>query len=183
MTLQPAKVLLIGAPGLRVVSEPVTQVSDPALLADVERLHATLGAFRAQRGFGRAIAAPQIGVAKRVIAVNLGQGPFTVINPEITWQSPEVFTMWDDCMSFPFLLVRVRRHLSISLRYADEKGLCREWERLDQATAELMQHEMDHLDGVLAVDRAIDREALVSREVFEAHPDFFRAQVEYVSGG
>ena len=86
-------------------------------------------------------------------------------------------------MSFPFLLVRVRRHSSISLRYADEKGFCREWERLDQATAELMQHEMDHLDGVLAVDRAIDREALVSREVFEAHPDFFRAQVEYVIGG
>jgi peptide deformylase len=114
--------------------------------------------------------------------VNLGDGPFSVINPEITWRSAETFTMWDDCMSFPDLLVRVQRHESISMRYLDEQGRTREWDRMPRAAAELLQHETDHLDGVLAVDRAMDRESIVHRKVYEAMPEHFRKQVDYVIG-
>jgi peptide deformylase len=117
------------------------------------------------------------------LALNLGPGPQLLINPEVTWVSRETFTLWDDCMSFPSLLVRVRRHHSISLRYRDEHGAPYEWPRLDQATAELVQHEMDHLDGILAVDRALDRDSLVLREVFEAQRTYFLQQVDYVIGG
>jgi len=141
-------------------------------------------AFRAQHNFGRAIAAPQIGVAQRFIALALPDAPRLMVNPAVTWRSDASFAMWDDCMSFPSLLVRVRRFDSISLRYRDEHGDTHEWHELGRAEAELLQHEIDHLDGVLALDRASvgDREAIVHREVFEANRAYFRGQVDYVIG-
>jgi len=175
---QPARVLLLGDPRLREQSARVADHAEGGFLRDKRRLHATLAAFRAAHGFGRAIAAPQIGVARRFIALNLGEGPFTMINPEITWCSPETFTLWDDCMSFPFLLVRVRRHRSVTVRYVDDEGETKEMAHLDPATSELLQHEIDHLDGVLAVDHALDRDAIVSREVFEARREWFEAMVD-----
>ena len=175
-----AKILLLGNPALRKVCRPVDDVINTDYRYDCARLHATLKAFRAEHGFGRAISAPQIGVAFRFVAVDLGEGPFTMINPQITWVSPETFTMWDDCMSFPFLLVRVRRRRAISVRYLDDDGKVRVMDRLDQSTSELLQHEIDHLDGILAVDHALGVDALVSREVFEENPVSFGDKVDYV---
>ena len=176
----PAKVLLLGDPGLRKDCRPVDDVKSADYRYDRDRLHATLDSFRARHGFGRAISAPQIGVALRFIAVNFGGQPFTMINPEIAWRSAETFTMWDDCMSFPFLLVRVRRHCAISVRYLDDNGNTRIMDKLDQATSELLQHEIDHLNGILAVDHALDADAIVSREVFEENPDWFTGKVDYI---
>jgi peptide deformylase len=172
-------VLQLGEPGLRRVSAPVDDVEAPAFRAEAARLRATLAEFRRTHGFGRAISAPQIGVARRLVAVDLGDGPGLVVNPEIVWASEERFTMWDDCMSFPGLLVRLARHASVTVRFRDERGDERVWERLDRPTAELLQHEIDHLDGVLAVDRAIDRDALVAREAFDANPGYFLDMVDY----
>ena len=170
-----AEVLLLGDPRLRVRSSDV-ESSDPR---ELDALAATLEAFRRQHGFGRAISAPQIGIARRFIAVNLGRGTFFVVNPAITWRSDETFTMWDDCMSFPDLLVRVERAKSLSLEYVDEQGRRKEWRELDQAAAELLQHEIDHLDGVLAVDRAIDDQSLVLRREYERNREYFDAKVDY----
>jgi peptide deformylase len=74
-----------------------------------------------------------------------------LINPEIVDVGNEDFTVWDDCFSFPNLLVRVSRAYRIKVRYQDLKG---EWQtaELEGDRAELLQHEIDHLDGVLAVD-------------------------------
>ena len=88
--------------------------------------------------------------------------------------------MWDDCMSFPWLMVRLRRHRSISLRYTDEDGQTREWLEVDQSTSELLQHEIDHLNGILAIDRALDRDSIISREIYEADRAAFARQVDYV---
>ena len=173
-----AQVLLVGDPRLRRVAAPVSR-NEPGLTDSVARLHATLARFRAEHGFGRAVSATQIGVGQRFIALNLGEGPFTMFNPEITWRSGERFTLWDDCMSFPFLLVRVVRDASISVEFEDETGRRQRWERLDRATSELLQHEIDHLDGVLALDRAVDRDAIVSRDVFEAMPEHFARLVDF----
>jgi peptide deformylase len=173
-------VLLVGDPRLRRVSAPVVEFGDAGFVAATARLAATLAAFRAEHGFGRAISAPQIGVAQRFIALALPGAPRLVVNPEVTWRSDETFTMWDDCMSFPSLLVRVRRHDSISLRFRDELGAPHEWERMGRAEAELLQHEIDHLDGVLALDLALDREAIVHRDVFDANREHFRELVDYV---
>ncbi|HUP50765.1 MAG TPA: peptide deformylase [Thermoanaerobaculia bacterium] len=179
---EPAEVLLLGDARLRVRSAEVTRFGDPALRAGLEALAATLHDFRRRHGFGRAISAPQIGLPLRAIAVNLGAGTFFVVNPVVTWRSEETFTMWDDCMSFPDLLVRVRRNASLSLDYAGEDGRPKEWRELSTAESELLQHEIDHLDGVLAVDRALDRESLVMRREFEAHRETYAAMADYVIG-
>jgi peptide deformylase len=178
-----APILQLGDPKLRQMSAPVTDLSDSVFLYNQRRLHATLTAFRQSNEFGRAISAPQIGVPQRFIALNLGDGPLLLVNPEIVWSSAETFTMWDDCMSFPSLLVKLQRHQSVSIHFLDERGHRHEWLRLNQATSELLQHEIDHLDGILAVDRAVDRESLVMREVFEAQRTYFARQVDYVIGG
>jgi peptide deformylase len=113
------------------------------------------------------------------VAANLGQGPFLLVDPHITWRSEETFTMWDDCMCFPDLLVRLRRHRAVSLEYVDERGEPVTWERLELPEAELLQHELDHLDGVLAVDRAEGIVDIVSRETFEELKEEFSRQVDH----
>ncbi len=182
MSSTKVKVLLIGDPRLREVSAPVEDVNDSDFIYARRTLAATLEDFRQAHGFGRAISAPQISVAKRFIALNLDGRPRTMVNPVILWRDARTFTLWDDCMSFPFLLVRVSRSESISVRFSDEKGKTHVWEKLGRATSELLQHEIDHLDGILAVDRAVDRQSLVSREVFEDNLDAFARQVDYTIG-
>jgi peptide deformylase len=175
----PADILQLGHPALREPSEPVGEIEDLAFREQARLLQETLAAFRRRFGFGRAIAAPQIGVARRFIAVDLGEEPFLVIDPRVTWRSEDTFTMWDDCMSFPGLLVRLRRHRSISLAYTDREGSPHTWEQLDLSTAELMQHELDHLDGVVAIDHAADVRDIVTREAFDQFADRFARQVDY----
>jgi peptide deformylase len=147
-----------GAPVLRQVSAPVAS-GDRELDADIADLATTLGDFRERAGFGRAISAPQIGIGKRLIVLDLGSGARPIINPEITWRSPETQLVWDDCLSVPGVLVRVERHASISLRYrtptpTSNLGAWTVWRDLPPDLAELLQHEIDHLDGVLMTDRA-----------------------------
>jgi peptide deformylase len=126
----------------------------PEAIAIGQDLRDTLMAFRGIHGWGRAIAAPQIGVLKRIVYLRIDK-PWLLINPVMTDLSDERIELWDDCMSFPDLLVRVKRHVSFTLRYHDE-----EWTNMtlhiDGVLSELLQHEIDHLDGVLAVSRAID---------------------------
>ena len=167
-------------PELRHRCDLVDDVHDPAFLEATARLRATLDAFRAAYGFGRAIAAPQLGVPLRCLALRLPGWPDLLVNPELVWQADDTFTMWDDCMSFPDLLVRLRRRRSIAIRYLDAHGAPRETPPLDLAVAELLQHEIDHFDGILALDRAIDPSAVVRREAFDAEPARFRAMVDYV---
>ena len=88
---------------------------------------------------------------------------YELINPEITWFGPDRFTLWDDCFSFPNLLVRLERRRAVRLRYQTIAGAECELEAFG-ALSELIQHEVDHLDGVLAVDRAQNRDSLCTRE-------------------
>ncbi len=152
-------ILTEGDPRLAQPCAPVI-FPDLALAGQVADLHATLAAFRDRHGYGRALAAPQAGILRRVIVVNLGATPFALVNPEITWRSPETFEVWDDCLSVPDCVVRVRRHRSIALRYQDDRGRLREWPDLPPDLAELLQHEIDHLDGVLMRERAVDRDSV-----------------------
>jgi peptide deformylase len=96
----------------------------------------------------------------------VGGRAYRLRNPEFEFQSGEKFELWDDCFSFPDLLVRLERSVEVRLRFQSEAG---EVERLEAkgAFSELLQHEMDHLDGVLAIDRAMDRDGLCTREEWE----------------
>jgi peptide deformylase len=190
----PLPVRELGDPVLRVRCAPTASLSAEALREGGARLQATLAAFRRAHGFGRAIAAPQVGLPVRMVAMDLGprdypdggRGPLLLLDPEVEWRSDETFALWDDCMSFPWLLVRVRRHASLSLRFRDGEGRQRRWEHVDAALAELLQHELDHLDGVLALDRAEPavpgEDAVIGRGAFAAAADRFRAQVDYTIG-
>jgi peptide deformylase len=156
----PLPILTEGDPRLAEVAAPVP-FPDPSLPDTLRRLHATLADFRARHGFGRAMAAPQAGIARRIVVMHLGATPFALINPRIVRRSPETIEVWDDCMSVPGRCVRVRRHRSVDLDYLDECGRPRRWTALPPDLAELAQHELDHLDGVLMTARADDPQAIV----------------------
>jgi peptide deformylase len=155
----PRPILISGDSRLRQRSTEATSV-DASLLAEASGLIATLRDFRDRSGFGRAISAPQIGWMKRVVAMNLGADPFILINPEIVWRSDDTFLVWDDCLSVPDVLVHVRRHCSISLTYRDHRFRLRQWNLLPLDLSELVQHEIDHLNGVLMTDLAEGESAI-----------------------
>lgn len=149
--------LLLGDPRLYQVCTPIEMEERPLVSGWVADLHQVMEAVRAKYHFGRAIAAPQLGIMKRLIYLNI-DGPEVFINPVLTDLSEELFEVWDDCMCFPNLLVRVNRHKSLKIKYLDEKWQPRE-QVLEGDLSELLQHEYDHLDGILCTMRAIDQQA------------------------
>ncbi|HEY8460412.1 MAG TPA: peptide deformylase [Blastocatellia bacterium] len=157
------EILLLGNPELWRPSSPVVNVHERQTVELISDLAATLDNFREQNGFGRGIAAPQIGVGRRVIFLNVGRS-FPLINPTITRASRETMELWDDCFSIPDLMIRVRRHVEVEVSYTDEHGAQRQM-KASGDLSELLQHEIDHLNGILATDRAIDRRSLAMRSV------------------
>lgn len=153
VSASPLPILVAGDERLTRRSAEVVGV-DATLLAEASRLIATLRDFRDKSGFGRAISAVQVGVPKRLVAMNLGAEPFVLVNPEIVSRSDDTFLVWDDCLSVPDVLVRVRRHSRVSLVYRDHLFRLRHWNDLPRDLSELVQHEVDHLDGVLMTERA-----------------------------
>jgi len=155
------RIRLLGDPILRKISSPCKQ---PASV--LEDLRDTLHEFQRTHGFGRGISAVQIGVPERVIYIEFEGREYCLVNPAWESLSGEMFELWDDCFSFPDLLVYVQRHTSVKMGYADERG---EFQTLEAtgALSELLQHEMDHLDGTLAIDLAMDADSLCLREEWE----------------
>jgi len=155
------EILLLGNPKLYEISTPVERGEIDGLKSVVEDLHDTLMVFREKYGAGRAVAAPQIGVMKRLIYMHVDR-PTVIINPVLDQKSAEMMEVWDDCMSFPDLLVKVRRHETCRITFRDlawrEQSIS-----LEGALSELLQHEYDHLDGILAVSRAIDGRSFALR--------------------
>jgi len=148
------EILLLGNPKLLEKSEPVRQSELELSKAVGEDLRDTMAMFRENHGWGRSIAAPQIGIMKQIVFMEVDK-PTLLINPVISELSSDMTELWDDCMSFPRLLVKVRRHRSCRLSYRDvawqEKSVI-----IEGGLAELLQHEIDHLNGILATMRAID---------------------------
>lgn len=156
-----AEILLLGNPILRTKCRKVSDFTDPSIGTTVADLRDTLHRFRATHGFGRGIAAPQIGVTRRIIFIDTGD-EMPIINPKMIAHSRQTMTIWDDCFSFPDILVQVKRYLRITVEYQDDRGKKQRIEAGD-GLSELLQHEIDHLDGILAIDRAIDTAHIVLR--------------------
>lgn len=150
-------ILLLGNPLLYEKSGIVEKEEINELLPKIDLLFETVIDFRKKYGAGRAIAAPQIGLMKRIICLNIDK-PVAMINPVISDLSEEMFEIWDDCMSFPNLLVKVKRHKKLTISFLDLKWQQQTW-HLEDDFAELIQHEYDHLDGILATQRAIDKKS------------------------
>lgn len=155
------EVLLLGNPKLYKVSSKVSQKELDELESVIQDLHDTLIAFREDYGWGRAIAAPQIGVMKRIVYMLVNE-PVVLFNPVIKLRVRRKMEIWDDCMSFPELLVKVKRYRRCKVEYRDLN-----WKKrsiyLEGKLAALMQHEVDHLRGILTVQRAISDKSFALR--------------------
>ena len=211
------QVLVKGHPLLAKRSRHVTadMLQQATFRQDCSRLCETLLAFRATHGYGRAMAAPQIGVNLRMIALNLAACAnyesvyrhglsrptttlhedesrvlptdcFVILNPKMTYKSAATRTVWDDCLSLPNTFVRVKRHENIGVQWMDHSGQEHDWkpDNLEFDLAELLQHEMDHLDGTLATDQVTPMEddnypSIITREEFEANKEFYQSYVDY----
>ena len=113
-------ILLLGNPQLYDKSDPVEKGELTQLAPKINLMFDTVLDFRNKYGVGRAIAAPQIGLHKRIICLNMDK-PIAMINPVVSDFSDEMFEVWDDCMSFPNLLVKVLRHKKLTLTFYDLK--------------------------------------------------------------
>ena len=174
-------VLQLGDPRLREVARPVSDATVPGIRSLIEDLADTLAHWRQTTGYGRGIAAPQLGVTQRVIFLQLpGAEPWPLINPEITQRSREKIVVWDGCLSFLSIFMQVERHREIKMRYQDVQGNCHEIQAgVDRDLSELLQHEIDHLDGILCIDRITDIKTVCTREEFEKR---YRAGSPYGRG-
>jgi peptide deformylase len=158
------RILQLGDPLLRAVSTPVATPAEAAAI--FEDLRDSLHEFQRTRGFGRGISAVQIGETRRLIYIEFEGRAYSLRNPVYDLQSEEKFRLWDDCFSFPDLLVWLERSQIVRVRYEDEQGAT---QILDASGAfsELLQHEIDHLDGILSIDRALGRDAFCTRDEYQ----------------
>ncbi|WP_367568981.1 peptide deformylase [Lacrimispora sp.] len=157
------EILKLGNPQLYEISREVTEADIDYLPEWIADLHDTLMDFRKTYGAGRAVAAPQIGVEKRLLYMLLDK-PYVLINPVMSFPDNEKYTLMDDCMSFPGLIVKVERYKRAEISYLD-LDFCPQQMHLEGDLSELLQHEYDHLDGILATMRAIDNKSLFMQQM------------------
>ena len=159
----------LGQPVLRGVAEKVADPADPAVQALIEDLLVTVAEVN-----GVGIAAPQVyePLALFIVASRPNQRyphapemePVAMINPEILWVSDEMEKGWEGCLSIPGLRGLVPRHRRIGVRYLTRAGEVREAEYAD-FLARVFQHEFDHLQGVVFIDRLEStRELMTEKE-------------------
>ena len=139
-----------GDPVLKSRATPVDRF-DETLVQQVQRMAGIMG-----DAVGVGLAAPQLGISQRLLVYKVGSDAplITRVNPELEWSSDDdVETLEEGCLSIPSVAVDVERPIHVRVRARDERGD----ERLVEASgleARVIQHEMDHLDGVLMLDRA-----------------------------
>ena len=170
----------LGDPVLRENCEEVKDASASEIRALAEDLSDTLEYWRKTTSYGRGIAAPQIGVSRRVIFLLLpGEDPWPLVNPQIVAQSDERIVVWDACLSFLAIFMQVERRRDVTVRYQDLRGKTHELRASESRNlSELLQHEIDHLDGILCIDRVTDLRTVCTKEEFEKR---YRAASPYAT--
>ena len=146
-------ILTVPDPRLTKVADPITCVTD-----DIRQLmDDMLETMYANEGMG--LAATQVGVLKRIIVIDLNAGeedlpptPLKMVNPEILWQSEETSHLVEACLSVPYQRGDVERPSRVKIRYMDEHNVTHEIDA-DGIMATCVQHEIDHLNGILFVDK------------------------------
>jgi peptide deformylase len=163
MALRP--ILILPDPKLRLVSEPVTTI-DGEIRRLVDDMFETM--YDAP---GIGLAAIQVGVPKRVVTVDIARkeeprAPRVFINPEIVSQSEELSVYEEGCLSIPDIHEDVERPARVRVRYLDLDGAQHELDA-DELLATCLQHEIDHLNGVLFIDHIskLKRDRIVKKFV------------------
>jgi peptide deformylase len=156
-------ILLVPEPILKARAKPVTAADMARVRTLVPRMFATM--YRAP---GIGLAAPQVGVGLRVAVVDLmandKPAPIALLNPEVVARSEEQATREEGCLSLPGQYADVTRPARVTVRYSDVDGARRQVEA-EGLLAACLQHEIDHLDGVLFVDHlsALKRNMILRR--------------------
>lgn len=156
----------LGDPLLRTPCAELTDLDAPGTHRLAEDLNDTLADWIRRTTYGRGIAAPQLGAAVRMVYSTLGEHR-VLVNPAITARSAESWTPWETCLSFSvefFCTVRRARWIDVSYRSLDGEHHSL---RATGDLGHLLQHEIDHLDGIVAVDRITATETLCMRQEFE----------------
>jgi peptide deformylase len=178
------EIVHVGNPVLRERSREVA--SDELASPEVQQLIDDLiDTMRAANGAG--IAAPQIGEPVRIATIEVTRNPrypykppiplTVVVNPIVEALDDELVEINEGCLSVPNMRGNVMRHVNIRVRYVDRHGV--EHDEVKRGlTAGTFQHELDHLDGVLFLDRVHDTRSLTTWEDFERfHRDAFIARI------
>ncbi len=165
MAIRP--VLLFGDPRLRKVCDPVRRVDDPRVSGLRKDLYETLGHLQLSHHRGNGLAAPQIGALLRLACIRSPERTFFLHNPEILNKSEEMFEVWDFCFSAKAaFMAKIKRHRHITIRYLDEDGN-EQCEMFSDKMSELLQHEIDHLNGILFIDHITQPGTLIMTEEFD----------------
>jgi peptide deformylase len=147
----------LGDPVLRIPASDVTEF-DEALQAEIARMQVIM-----DEANGAGLAAPQLGALRRILVYRLGENEVrALINPRITWASEETEVDSEGCLSIGEIVVDVPRSVAIHVAAQDAQGAGVALE-VEGFEARVIQHEMDHLDGILILDRTTKeqrREAL-----------------------
>jgi peptide deformylase len=159
------EVLQFGNPALRARCSPIeARGPDPWILTD---LRDTLKHLQRTEGLGRGLAAPQISYQARAIYINTPAREEFILNPEIVKRSQETFEVMDGCFSADLSFFGpVLRHRWVEVRYRDSSMEVRQ-ELFHDEMSELIQHEVDHLDGILFIDRLADPSRIMTRREWE----------------
>ncbi|MDN5348361.1 MAG: peptide deformylase [Clostridia bacterium] len=139
------RILRIGDPLLRAKAEPVKKIT-PAILKLLRNMADTM-----YDASGVGLAAPQIGILKRVIVIDVGEGLLELINPEIL-ESEGIEIGVEGCLSVPGVQGEVPRAAKVKVRGLDREGKVKEC-AAEGLLARALQHEIDHLDGILFIDK------------------------------
>jgi len=147
------KIRIYPDPVLRIVSHKA-DAKDKDVKGIIKKMKVVI---KKEKGVG--LAANQVGVTKRIILIDDFTEVIPMLNPEIIYLSSEKEVDHEGCLSFPEISVAISRHLSLKVKYEDEKG--NEWVlELEGLFARAVQHEIDHLNGILLIDYMTPEEKL-----------------------
>lgn len=162
------QVIQLGHPTIRRVAHPVKDLADDRFQALIGNLIATC-----QDADGVGIAAPQVDESIRLFIIASRPNarypnaplmpPTPIINPKILSRSPKKKKDWEGCLSIPGIYARVPRHTWVRVEYTDRQGK-RVKARFGDFIARVFQHEYDHLDGIVFLDRAKSRDIVTQKE-------------------
>ncbi len=160
-------IIIAPDPRLKVKSGPVERVDDGVrkLMDDM------LETMYAAPGIG--LSAIQVGIPKRIVVVDVSRtddprAPLRLVNPEVVWAADEMATNEEGCLSLPDHYAELTRPGAVTLRYLDEGGAAREI-GADGMLAMCVQHEIDHLEGILFVDHlSLVRRNIILRKLIKA---------------
>lgn len=154
----------LGDPILRTVSKPieVEDIGSESIQTLLNKMKEILNGIKSiSDENGNAISAPQAGQAVRMILLRINNQFVPMINPQITQHSEQTFEFEEECFSFYNLRAKVTRFVTVTVSYFDENGHAKSLE-MQGEFAGLVQHEIDHLDGIFFLDRVTDSSGLES---------------------